>query len=443
MNRGTQSNGSGIDPRSTQSSPSSRMDIPRKGYQKRRWRNRLFIAVSLVVVVGGLTFLISRLKPALPSVDRNSVWIDTVVRGPLVRDVRGIGTLVPEDVRWIPARTDARVERIVVWPGSQVTNDTVLLVLSSAELEQQALDSDAAVKSAQAKLTQLRAQLEGELLERQAALTKAKADRDTAAVEMEVDERLSKRGLIASLDFKKAQITATELAANFEVEKQRYEFAKQSMEPRLAVAQGDLDQAKAQALLHHSQVDALQVRAGMNGVLQQIAVDVGQRVSAGTNLARAADNTKLKAQIKIPETQARDVTLGQTGQVDMRNGSIVPGTVSRIDPAVREGTVLVDVSFNGATLPRGARPDLSVEGTIELDRLADAIYVGRPAFGQDDSTISLFRLDPDGTVATRVKVRLGRGSATKAVLEEGLRPGDRVILSDTSAFDSHDRIRLR
>lgn len=443
MHRATQSNGSGIGSRPTQGSPSSRMDIPRKGYQNRRWRNRLFLAAGLVVVLGGLTFFISRLKPALPSADRNSVWIDTVVRGPLIRDVRGIGTLVPEDVRWIPARTDARVERIVVWPGTQVKEDTVLVVLSSAELEQQALDSDAAVKSAQAKLTELRAQLEGELLERQAALTKAKADRDTAAVEMEVDERLAKRGLIASLDFKKAQIAATELAANFEVEEQRYEFAKQSMEPRLAVAQGDLDQAKAQALLHHSQVDALQVRAGMNGVLQQIAVDVGQRVSAGTNLARAADNTKLKAQIKIPETQARDIALGQTGQVDMRNGSIVTGTVSRIDPAVREGTVLVDVSFNGAILPRGARPDLSVEGTIELDRLADAVYVGRPAFSQDDSTISLFKLDSDGTLAGRVKVRLGRGSATKAVVEEGLRPGDRVILSDTSAFDSHDRIQLR
>jgi HlyD family secretion protein len=237
----------------------------------------------------------------------------------LVHDVRGIGTLVPEDVRWIPARTDARVERIVVWPGTQITEDTILVQLSSVELEQQALDSDAAAKSAQAKLTQLQAQLEGELLERQAALTKAKADRDTAAVEMEVDERLAKRGLIASLDFKKAQIAATELAANYEVEKQRYEFAKQSMEPRSAVAQGDLDQSKAQALLHHSQVDALQVRAGMKGVLQQIAVDVGQRVSAGTNLARTADNTKLKAQIKIPETQARDITLGQISQVDMRS----------------------------------------------------------------------------------------------------------------------------
>jgi RND family efflux transporter, MFP subunit len=419
------------------------MDIPRKGYQKRRWRNRLFFVVGLATMIGGLTFFISRLKPALPSVDRNSVWIDTVVRGPLTRDVRGIGTLVPEDVRWIPARTDARVERIVVWPGTQVTNNTVLLILSSAELEQQALDSDAAVKSAQAKLTQLQAQLEGELLERQAALTKAKADRDTAAVEMEVDERLAARGLIASLDFKKAQITATELAENFEVEKQRYDFAKQSMEPRLAVAQGDLDQAKAQAVLHHSQVEALQVRAGMNGVLQQIAVDVGQRVSAGTNLARAADNTKLKAQIKIPETQVRDVALGQLGQIDMRNGSIVAGTVSRVDPAVREGTVLVDVSFNGATLPRGARPDLSVEGTIELEHLNDVVYVGRPAFGQDDSTIGLFKLDPDGTLAGRVKVHLSRGSATKVVIEEGLLPGDRVILSDTSAFDSHDRIQLR
>jgi HlyD family secretion protein len=441
MNGGIQTNGSGIDPHP--GSLSSRMDTPRKGYRKRRWRNRILLAAGLVITIGGLTFFVSRLKPALPSVDRNAVWIDTVVRGPLVRDVRGIGTLVPEDVRWIPARTDARVDRIVVWPGTQVTEGTVLLVLSSAELEQQAMDSDAAVKSAQAKLTQLKAQLEGELLERQAALTKAKADRDTAAVEMEVDERLSKRGLIATLDFKKAQIAAAELAENFEVEKQRYDFAKQSMEPRLAVAQGDLDQAKAQAALHHSQVDALQVRAGMNGVLQQIAVDVGQRVSAGTNLARAADNTKLKAQIKIPETQARDVGLGQIGQIDMRNGSIVTGTVSRIDPAVREGTVLVDVTFNGATLPRGARPDLSVEGTIELENLNDAIFVGRPAFGQDDSTIGLFKLDANGTLAGRVKVRLGRGSATKAVIEDGLRPGDRVILSDTSAFDSHDRIQLR
>jgi HlyD family secretion protein len=421
----------------------SRMDIPRIGYRQKKWRRNVLLLLLAAALVTGVSIFVARLEPALPAVDRSSVWIDTVSRGPLIRDVRGIGTLVPEDVRWIPARTDARVEQIVIWPGTEVTADSVILVLSSAELEQEARDTDAGTKSAQAKLTQLQSELEGELLERQAALTKAQADRDTAKAELDADQRLAKGGLISDLDYKKAQIAAVELAANFEVEQQRYEYAKRSMAPRMAVAQTDLELAKAQADLHHSQVDALQVRAGMNGVLQQIAVDVGQRVSAGTNLARVADNTKLKAQIKIPETQARDIAIGQTGQVDMRNGSIVSGTVARIDPAVREGTVLVDVTFHGTELPKGARPDLSVEGTIELEKLADAVYVGRPAFGQDDSTIGLFRLGADGATATRTKVQLGRGSATKVVILNGLLPGDRVILSDTSAFDSHERIQLR
>jgi HlyD family secretion protein len=421
----------------------SRMDIPRIGYRQRKWRRNVLLLLLAAALVAGVTIFVSRLEPALPSVDRSSVWIDTVSRGPLIRDVRGIGTLVPEDVRWVPARTDARVEQIVIWPGTEVKADSVILILSSAELEQQARDADAAIKSAQAKLIQLQSELEGERLERQAALTKAQADRDTAEAELQADERLAKGGLISDLDYKKARIAATELSANFEVEKQRYEFAKRSIEPRMAVAQTDLDQAKAQAELRHSQVDALQVRSGMTGVLQQIAVDVGQRVPAGTNLARVADNTKLKAQIKIPETQARDIAIGQTAQVDMRNGSIVTGSVARVDPAVREGTVLVDVTFHGIELPRGARPDLSVEGTIELERLADAVYVGRPAFGQDDSTIGLFRLGADGVTATRTKVQLGRGSATKVVIENGLTPGDRVVLSDTSAFDSHERIQLK
>jgi HlyD family secretion protein len=421
----------------------SRMDIPRIGYRQRKWRRNVLLLLLAAALVAGVTIFVSRLEPALPSVDRSSVWIDTVSRGPLIRDVRGIGTLVPEDVRWVPARTDARVEQIVIWPGTEVKADSVILILSSAELEQQARDADAAIKSAQAKLIQLQSELEGERLERQAALTKAQADRDTAEAELQADERLAKGGLISDLDYKKARIAATELSANFEVEKQRYEFAKRSIEPRMAVAQTDLDQAKAQAELRHSQVDALQVRSGMTGVLQQIAVDVGQRVPAGTNLARVADNTKLKAQIKIPETQARDIAIGQTAQVDMRNGSIVTGSVARVDPAVREGTVLVDVTFHGIELPKGARPDLSVEGTIELESLADAIYVGRPAFGQDDSTIGLFRLGADGVTATRTKVQLGRGSATKVVIENGLTPGDRVILSDTSAFDSHERIQLK
>lgn len=421
----------------------SPMDIPRIGYRQRKWRRNVLLLLLAAALVTGVTIFVSRLEPALPSVDRSSVWIDTVSRGPLIRDVRGIGTLVPEDFRWLPARTDARVEQIVIWPGTEVTADSVILILSSAELEQEGRDADAAIKSAQAKLTQLQAELEGELLERQAALTKAQADRDTAEAELQADERLAKGGLISNLDFKKAQIAAVELSANFEVEQRRYEFDKRSIEPRMAVAQTDLDQSKAQAELRHSQVDALQVRAGMTGVLQQIAVDVGQRVSAGTNLARVADNTKLKAEIKIPETQARDIAIGQTAQVDMRNGSIVTGKVSRVDPAVREGTVLVDVTFHGIELPKGARPDLSVEGTIELESLADAIYVGRPAFGQDDSTIGIFRLGADGVTATRTKVQLGRGSATKVVIENGLTPGDRVILSDTSAFDSHERIQLK
>jgi HlyD family secretion protein len=421
----------------------SRMDIPRIGYRQKKWRRNVLLLLLAAAVVTGVSIFVARLEPALPAVDRSSIWIDTVSRGPLIRDVRGIGTLVPEDVRWIPARTDARVEQIVIWPGTEVTADSVILKLSSAELEQEARDADAAAKSAQAKLTQLQAELEGEMLEQQANLTKAQADRDTAQAEFEADERLSKGGLISTLDFQKAKIAATELSANFEVQKQRYEFAKRSMAPRMAVAQTDLEQAKAQAELRHGQVDALQVRAGMNGVLQQIAVEVGQRVSAGTNLARVADNTKLKAQIKIPETQARDIAIGQTAQVDMRNGSIVSGTVARIDPAVSEGTVLVDVTFHGIELPKGARPDLSVEGTIELERLADAIYVGRPAFGQDDSTIGLFRLSADGVTAARTKVQLGRGSATKVVILNGLTPGDHVILSDTSAFDSHERRQLR
>src|SRR5258707_14858943 len=309
------------------------MDIPRIGYRERKWRRNVLLLLLSAALVPGATVFVSRLEPALPAVDRSSVWIDTVSRGPLIRDVPGIGTVVPEGVRWVPARTDARVEQIVIWPGTEVTADSVVLILSSAELEQEGRDSDAAIRSAQAKLTQLQAELEGELLERQAALTKAQADRDTAKAELDADQRLAKGGLISELDFKKAQIAAVELAANFEVEQRRYEFTKRSMEPRMAVAQTDLDQAKAQADLRHSQVDALQVRAGMNGVLQQISVDVGQRVPAGTNLARVANNAKLKAQIKIPEKQARAIAIGQTAQLERRNASIVTGKDSSIDPS--------------------------------------------------------------------------------------------------------------
>ncbi len=424
-------------------SVSNGMDVarPTEHTHKRR-RRRWLLAAGAVGVLGLLTFGLARLGPAVPTVARDTVWTGTVRRGELIRQVRGLGTLVPEEIRWIPAVTDAHVERIVVFPGATVTADTLLLILSNPELKQSALDADAAVTAAQARLVNLRAQLQSQSLERQAAFAKAQGDRDTANAQVEVDEKLSKSGLIAPVELKKSEISAKELAACCDIEGQRVEFTKQSVEPQIAVAQGDLDQARAQAALKHSQLDALQVRAGMAGVLQQVPVEVGQRVPAGTNLARVADPAQLKAQIKIPETQARDVVVGQNVSVDTRNG-VITGHVARLDPAVLAGTVLADVTFNGVPLPRGARPDLSVEGTVELDRILDTLVVNRPAFGREDSAVGLYRLSADGSEATRVKVQLGRGSVGEVEVRDGLRAGDQIILSDTSAYDSSERIRIK
>jgi HlyD family secretion protein len=420
----------------------SNMDVARApGVVRGRRRRRWIVAGVIVLVAAAVTLTIARLQPAVPTLDRASVWIDTVRRGPMVRQVRGLGTLVPEEFRWIAAGTEARVERIVIYPGASVQPDSLILVMSNPEVKQAALDADAAVTEAQARLVNLRAQLEGQSLERQSALVKAEGDRDTAAAQVEVNEQLAGQGLIAAVELRKSQIAAKELTAACDIERQRVDFTRQSIDPQLAVAQGELEQAKAQAALRHAQLDALQVRAGMTGVLQQVPVEVGQRVAAGINLARVADPNQLKAQIKIPETQARDVQPGLPVSVDTRNG-VVEGHVARVDPAVQDGTVLVDVTFNGATLPRGARPDLGVEGTVQLERIPDAVVVGRPAFGREESTVSLFRLAPDGRTATRVKVTLGRGSVDVVEVRAGLKPGDRVILSDTSAFDANEQIRL-
>ncbi len=418
------------------------MDVARSPHiARKRRRQRWFAGGIVALALVGITAAVAHLRPAVPTLDRSAIWTDTVRRGPMVREVRGMGTLVPEEIRWIAAGTDARVERIVVFPGAVVEPDTLLLVLSNPELRQSALDADAAATAAQARVVNLRAQLEGQSLERQAAFAKAAGDRDTAAAQVEVNERLSKQGLIAAVELKKSQISARELDACCDIERQRVEFTRQSVEPQLAVARGELDQAGAQAALKHSQLDALQVRAGMAGVLQQIPVEVGQRIAAGTNLARVADPTRLKAEIKIPETQARDIQQGLPVSVDTRNG-LAEGRVSRIDPAVQGGTVLVDVTFNGAALPRGARPDLSIEGTVELERIEDTLVVNRPALGREDSSLPMFRLSSDGSEATRVSVTLGRGSVNVVEVRAGLQAGDRVIISDTSAFDDHDRLRL-
>ena len=419
------------------------MDVVRHSATGRRIRRRLLLAVAGLVLVGTATFWIYHLRKAPPLVDRSQLWIDTVKRGTLFRQVRGSGSLVPEEISWIAARNDGRIEKILVLPGTEVKADTVLLVMNNPELQQSVLDADGAVTAAEAKLVNLKAQLQSQSLERQASLAKAAGDQETAAAELEVNERLAKEGLIAALDLKKSRITAQERAAFYEIEKKRFEFAKEAVDPQLAVAHEELDQAKAQAALRHSQLNALQVRAGMKGVLQQIAAQVGQRVSAGTNLARVADPSHLKAQVKIPETQARDITVGQTANIDTRTSGIVVGHVSRTDPAVQQGTVLVDVAFDGVSLPHGARPDMSIEGVIELERLSDVTFVGRPAVGGDESVVELFKLTPNGTEAERVKVKLGRGSINEVEVKEGLVPGDRVILSEMSSYESHEVIRLR
>ena len=428
----------GFDPGPTASS----MDVTRAPHhaQKRR-RQRWLAGATAALTLVGITVALAHLRPAVPTVERSAVWTDTVRRGPMIREVRGMGTLVPEEIRWIAAGTDARVERIVVFPGASVEPDTLLLVLSNPELHQSVLDADAATTAARARLVNLRAQLEGVSLERQAAFARAQGDRDTADAQVEVNERLSKQGLIATVELRKSQIAARELTACCEIERQRVDFTRQSVEPQLAVARGELDQAQAQAALKHSQLDALQVRAGMAGVLQQIPVEVGQRIAAGTNVARVADPTRLKAQIKIPETQARDIQQGLPVSVDTRNG-LAAGRVSRIDPAVQAGTVLVDVTFNGSALPRGARPDLSVDGTVELERIDDTLVVNRPALGREDTSLRLFRVTPGGSGAERVPVTLGRGSVNVVEVRNGLRAGDTVIISDTSAFDTNDRLRL-
>ena len=419
------------------------MDVVRDSATGRRIRRRFLLAVAGLILVGAATFWIYHLKKAPPLVDRSLLWIDTVKRGTLFRQVRGSGLLVPEEISWIAARNDGRIEKILVLPGTEVKADTVLLVMNNPELQQAALDAQGAVTAAEAKLVNLKAQLQSQSLERQAALAKASGDQEAAAAELEVNERLAKEGLIAALDLKKSRIAAQERAAFYEIEKKRFEFAKEAVDPQLAVAQGELDQAKAQAALRRSQLDALQVRAGMKGVLQQIAAEVGQRVTAGTNLARVADPSHLKAQVKIPETQARDITVGQTANIDTRTSGMVVGRVSRIDPAVQQGTVLVDVAFDGVALPHGARPDMSIEGVIELERLSDVTFVGRPAVGGDESLVELFKLTLDGKEAERVEVKLGRGSINAVEVKEGLVPGDRVVLSEMSSYESHKVIRLR
>ena len=419
---------------------SSGMDIARPHIAKQKRRRRILFASGGVLALIVITVALSHLKPAVPSVDRSTVWVDTVKRGPMVREVRGLGTLVPEEIRWIPANTEGRVEKIVVRPGTQVKADTVILELSSPELEQAAHDAESKLKAAEAEFTTLQAKLQRDLLDQESNTARVHSEYEQARIESDMNEQLKKNGLVAELQYKTSQVKAAELVNRDAIEEKRLNFARDSIEPQLASKQAEVDQVKAAAQLKLDQVEALHVKAGMNGVLQQMPVDVGQRVKIGDNLARVADPTKLKAEIKIAETQAKDIQIGEKTTIDTRNG-VVTGHVTRVDPAVEQGTVKVDAQIDGE-LPRGARPDLTIDGTIELERLDDVIYVGRPAFGQENNTVSIFKLVSGSSEAVRTPVKLGRSSVNSIEIINGLQPGDQVILSDTSAWDAHERIRL-
>ena len=416
------------------------MDIARPDIARKKRLRQSVYAVSAAIVVALVTVGVSRLQPAAPRVDRAAIFLDTVQRGPMVRQVRGIGTLVPEQIRWIPATTDGNVERIVIQPGAVITPDTVVVELSNPELEQMAVEARLNLEAAEARYSNRQVEVQRSLLEQRATLASTEAQLIGARLQAEADGQLSELGLVASIQFKQSQAAVDEHETRYALEQERLQLARDTVEAQLAVEQAEVNRLRTLYELRVEQVDDLRVRAGMHGVLQQVPLDEGQRVTAGTNLARVGDPTVLKAELRIAETQAKDIQLDQPASIDTRNG-VIPGRVTRIDPAVENGTVLVDVALHGE-LPRGARPDLTVDGTIELERLDNIIFVGRPVFGQEDSVVSLFRLAADGTHATRTRVSLGRASVNAIEVLEGLQPGDRVVLSDMSTWDQFDRVRI-
>lgn len=419
------------------------MDIPRdEKVKKNKQRKRVIMTVAAVLAVGAITLGVSKLRPAAPVVDRSIVWPDTVKRGSMLRQVRGLGSLVPipEDIRLIPAETDVRVERILVLPGTPVKPDTLIMELSNPQVEQEAIDADLQVKAAEADYKNLQVKLQGDLLTQKAAAATVTADYEDAQRSAESNKSLVGIGVLAEQTLKTSQGKAQELGIRNKIEQDRIAMNTEAIKTQLAVQQAKIDQVRALAQLKHKHLDELKVRAGINGVLQELPVQVGQRAPQGTILAKVVQPEHLKAELKIPETQAKDIVIGQAAEIDTHNG-IINGSVMRIDPAVINGTVTVDVKLEGE-LPKGVRPDLSVDGTITEEKLNNVLYVGRPAFGQEKSKVSMFKLDPDEKGATRVPVDLGRSSVNSVEIVGGLKEGDKVILSDMSRWEGVDRIRL-
>jgi HlyD family secretion protein len=416
------------------------MDVARPRSVARNKRiKRVIVVVLVLIVAAGVTLGLSRMKPAAPSVDRATVWIDTVKRGEMLRQVRGIGTLVPEEVRWIPATSEGIIEERRARPGDVAKPDTIILVMSNPDVRQRSTDAELQLKGAEADLANLEATLENDLINQQAQQMSAESEYNKAKLDYEANKELAQDGLIADIILKKSQVTAQELSSKNEMEKKKVESNSKSAAARIGAQQAKVEQLRVAYELRKKQLDELNVRAGVAGVVQQVPVEPGQRVAPGTILAKVAEPGRLKAELQIPETQVKDVAVGQPASIDTRSG-IIPGQVIRIDPAAVNGTVKVDVQLNGE-YPKGTRPDLSVDGTIDIERLADVLYVGRPAYGQAESTVGIFRLMPNGE-ANRVQVKLGRSSVNQIEIVEGLRETDQVILSDMSAWDSYDRVRL-
>ncbi len=416
------------------------MDKVREGVARKRRIRRTIYATVGAMGIAAVTVALSRLEPAAPSVKRATVWMDTVARGSMLRQVRGPGTLVPIEIRWIASRTAGRIERILILPGTKVAADSILIEMSNPELEQSAQEAEFQLRAAELEYADLQVQLKSQLLSQRATAASVKSEYSQAKLKAAADEKLRAENLIGELILKRSKLRAEELAIRHDLEQKRLEIASESVAAQLAARQASVEQYRALYRLRVSQVEALKVRAGIDGVLQQVPVEVGQEMIPGRVLAKVAEPRKLKAELRIAETQAKDIEVDQRATIDTRNG-IIEGRVSRIDPAVLEGTVTVDVVLTGE-LPKGARPDLSVDGTIEIERLEDVLYVGRPAYGQADSTIGLFKLLEDEETAVRIQVRLGKSSVNTIELLEGLTEGDQVILSDTSAWDAYDRIRL-
>jgi len=418
------------------------MDIARPEFKQQKRRRQIAFLAGGVVLLGGVTVGVSRLKPAAPEVERSTVWTDTVKRGPMLRQVRGLGSLIPsqEFTRQIPAETEATVVRILMLPGSQVKAETILLEMSNPQVEQAAVDAELQLKAAEAEYQSLRVKLQSDLMNQKAGAATVNADYSQAKLQAETDKALYDLGVISGLAYKASKGKADELTTRNNIEDERLDINQKAIQSQLAQQQAKVDQMRTLAELKQKQLDALKVRAGIAGVLVDLPLQVGQHVLPGAELAKVVQPDHLIAELKIAETQARDVQIGQPALVDTHNGTAA-GNVMRVDPAVQNGTVTVDVRLTGE-LPKGARPDLSVDGTIDLERLGDVLYVGRPAFGQENSTISLFKLDPDGKGAVRVPVKVGRASVNSIQIFEGLHEGDTVILSDMSRSDNTDRIRL-